>query len=159
MTPIEQALAFTLKWEGGYVNDPDDPGGATNYGVTQNVYNARRKACGLPTQSVRAITMPEVVNIYQNGYWKPAGCQTMPYPLALAIFDTSVNFGVGRADQFRRKLSNKAAACMDGGHDAAAEIVAMRKAYRYGRVALKPSQVKFLKGWLNRDNSLLAATR
>ena len=44
---FKKALAFVLKWEGGYVNNPYDKGGATNKGITQNTYNAWLKSCGL----------------------------------------------------------------------------------------------------------------
>ena len=46
------ALPFVLQWEGGYVNHPNDPGGATNKGVTQKVYDAWRAKNGLPAREV-----------------------------------------------------------------------------------------------------------
>lgn len=149
MNNFGASLAFTLGFEGGYVNDPDDAGGATNMGVTQRVYNAHREACGLPLQSVRLITKPEVENIYRNGYWKAAGCDDLRPKTAMAVFDTAVNFGVGRAKEFLGEIGGSLTDA-----EVAARIVAVRKAYRLKRVAQKPSQAKFLKGWLNRDNAL-----
>ena len=54
-----KCLAQVLKYEGGYVDHPKDPGGPTNKGVTQAVYDNWRKSQNLPTQSVRAIADSE----------------------------------------------------------------------------------------------------
>jgi lysozyme family protein len=168
-TPFDVALAFTLKHEGGYTNDPDDAGGATNYGITQATYDAHRKAEGLPTLSVKAITMATVENIYRNEYWPLAAPFSLP--LALAVFDTAVNFGTGRAKQFLRMIAgmnpnrdvsdpvmlsfavkNKANSL-----EAAHMLIGMRKAWRLSRVTSDSSQQKFLEGWLARDNDLAKA--
>lgn len=66
------ACLATLKTEeGGYVNNPHDPGGATNFGVTQAVYDAWRRSQGFAFQSVRYITQTEVSAIYRLQYWNP----------------------------------------------------------------------------------------
>jgi lysozyme family protein len=59
-TNFPQSLSYVLENEGGYVNHPADPGGATNKGVTQAVYDDWRAARGLMKQSVRLIAPPEV---------------------------------------------------------------------------------------------------
>ncbi len=92
---FEIAYDFIKPWEGGYVNHPKDPGGATNLGVTQRVYNAWRRSKRLPVRSVREITQGEAGDIYLNRYWLPAKCPPLPAPLALVVFDGSVNQGVG----------------------------------------------------------------
>ncbi len=61
------ALPFILRWEGGYVNDPDDPGGATNKGVTQRIYDDWRKRQGLPPRDVRQLEEAELQAIYEAG--------------------------------------------------------------------------------------------
>ena len=66
---FKKALAFVLKWEGGFVNDPDDKGGATNKGITQNTYNSYLKSKGMRAKSVRYITQAEVEDIYYKQYW------------------------------------------------------------------------------------------
>ena len=50
---FKKALAFVLKWEGGFVNDPDDKGGATNKGITQTTYNSYLKSKKQKTKSVK----------------------------------------------------------------------------------------------------------
>lgn len=99
MSPaFEAALAFVLRWEGGFVDHPHDPGGATNQGVTQATYDAHRARAGLPTRSVEFISKSEVESIYHDSYWLRAGCeQIAPPALALVVFDAAVNSGVGAA--------------------------------------------------------------
>ena len=65
---FEQALKFVLEREGGYVNNPNDPGGATNKGITQSTYYNWLKAKGLPNKSVKLITDAEVKEIYYKNY-------------------------------------------------------------------------------------------
>jgi len=65
---FELALSFTRKWEGGFVNHPADPGGKTNFGITQRVFDAWRKSWGLPTLDVRMIGREEVAQIYFHNY-------------------------------------------------------------------------------------------
>src|SRR6201986_252592 len=65
------SLPFILRWEGGFVDDPDDRGGRTNKGVTQNVYHAWRADQGLPQQDVQQINDQEVAAIYYQRYWLP----------------------------------------------------------------------------------------
>jgi lysozyme family protein len=93
---FERALEFTLQWEGGYVDHPNDPGGATNKGVTQGVYDAFRKARGLPTRPVRELSTEECREIYYQHYWLPVEGRTSPQwvQFRFALFDTFVNFGV-----------------------------------------------------------------
>lgn len=66
---FESCLAFVLAEEGGFVDHPDDPGGATNMGITQSVYDAARISGGLPLRSVRAIDPAETHAIYRHRYW------------------------------------------------------------------------------------------
>lgn len=95
---FRQALDQVLKWEGGFVDHPADPGGATNFGVTQATYDAWRFTERLPTRSVRDIERREVETIYYQNYWLRAGCeQIAPPALALVVFDAAVNSGVGAA--------------------------------------------------------------
>ena len=51
---FEASLPFVLRWEGGFVDHPNDPGGRTNKGVTQKVYDAWRKRQGLPVRRPQA---------------------------------------------------------------------------------------------------------
>lgn len=91
------ALSKVLVYEGGYVNNPRDPGGATNKGITQSTYNAWRKTIGHPIQSVRKITSDEVAAIYKNSYWAAIKGDNLPVGIDMALFDFAVNSGVSRA--------------------------------------------------------------
>ena len=92
-----KCLAQVLKYEGGYVDHPKDPGGPTNKGVTQAVYDNWRKSQNLPTQSVRAIADSEVAAIYKNLYWDRISGDNLPSGVDFAVFDFAVNSGVSRA--------------------------------------------------------------
>lgn len=108
MTDFARALPFILRAEGGYANDPDDPGGATNYGITQRAYTRWLERVGMESADVRDITPAEVAAIYERDYWLAARCDRMPWPLALIHFDAAVNTGVGPAiRQLQRALGLK----------------------------------------------------
>lgn len=92
-----QALKQVLKYEGGYVDHPKDPGGPTNKGVTQAVYDNWRKSQNLSIQSVRAIVDSEVAAIYKNLYWDRISGDLLPSGVDFAVFDYAVNSGVSRA--------------------------------------------------------------
>ncbi len=97
-----------LKWclvhEGGYVNHPRDPGGATNRGITQRVYNAWRTRNGVQPQSVRHITDEEVNQIYRRQYWDRVQGDELPSGLDYAVYDFAVNSGVYRAATYLQNL-------------------------------------------------------
>lgn len=163
----DQALRFTLNWEGGYVDHPADPGGATNFGVTQAVYNGHRIKQGLKTQSVKLITPDEVSAIYLR-YWDGCSAGAFALPLATVMFDTAINFGISRSIQFFQgatglKVDGVAGPITKGKmrslsaaeqYTVAMAIVDRRIKWRHERVAAKLSQKVFLKGWLRRDNAL-----
>src|SRR5215204_6417735 len=96
-TAFAASLLFILRWEGGYVNHRADPGGATNKGVTQRVYDDWRRRQGLPARDVRQLEGSEMQAIYEAGYWLPPRCDLLQTPLDLVQFDTAVNMGNGRA--------------------------------------------------------------
>lgn len=162
-----KALQFTLPAEGGRVDNPVDPGGRTNKGIIQSVYNSYRRSKNLPQADVFDISDTEVADIYYNNYWKPAQCDRMVLPLAVVQFDTAVNFGVGGAVQFLQEALGLPADGAFGPQTLAAfntnntkalanKIIDGRLAYRQERVSQSPSQRIFLQGWLNRDNALKA---
>jgi lysozyme family protein len=95
-----QALKQVLKYEGGYVDHPKDPGGPTNKGVTQAVYNDWRKSQKMPIQSVRNIGDSEVAAIYKNLYWDRVSGDLLPDGVDFAVFDFAVNSGVSRAAKY-----------------------------------------------------------
>lgn len=141
---FEKALEFVLAREGGYVNDPDDRGGATNKGITQNTYNSWLKSHGKPAKDVKNITDAEVKEIYYKNYWLAAGCDKMTSKFAVVCFDTAVNMGVSRVDEFL-----KAAKWIDLNEFYLARI------RKYNEFAKNQTQRKFLNGWLNRVFALI----
>ena len=76
-TVFDRAMRFVLRWEGGFVNHPNDPGGATNKGVTQNVYHKWLQKHDRSIQDVIHITDEEVHEIYFQNYWKAAKCDEL----------------------------------------------------------------------------------
>lgn len=162
-----KSLDFVLKSEGGYTNHPNDAGGATNFGITQKVYDIYSDNHAQRHRDVAGISKAEVSDIYEKMYWAPSGCYSLKQPLALAVFDTAVNFGVFRAVSFLQRACGskedgvlgpntiKSANSKDP-KELALKIVEFRLARRDDTVARNPSQSVFLKGWKNRDNSLKA---
>jgi len=138
-----KALQFVLSEEGGYSNNKNDLGGETNKGITRSAYDAYRKSMGLPVQSVKNIADNEVSDIYYKKYWLAAGCDKLSAELALAVFDTAVNMGVGRAKEFLAESRGNVN-----------RYLALRKDKYEEFVKAKPSQSVFLQGWLNRINRL-----
>ena len=92
---FDSALKFVLRWEGGFVDHPNDPGGRTNKGITQKVYDGWRGRQGRAAQDVQLIGDDEVHSIYASDYWVPPRCDLLATPLDLVQFDTAVNMGVG----------------------------------------------------------------
>lgn len=93
----KESLAKVLVHEGGYVNHPSDPGGPTNKGVTQRVYDAYRKGKKLATRSVKNITSDEVADIYDRQYWDAVKGDLLPAGVDYVLFDGAVNSGPGQS--------------------------------------------------------------
>ena len=104
---FEQSLEYLLKWEGGFTNDPRDPGGATNLGIIQTEYNAYRVRKCLPSQSVRYISHAEAAEIYKNEYWDIAQCDGFSPGVADALMDACVNSGVTRGVRWLQQAINQ----------------------------------------------------
>jgi lysozyme family protein len=83
-----RALAFVLRWEGGEVHDPADPGGHTKYGISKRAH---------PEVDIATLTVGQAAEIYRTKYWALAGCADLPWPVALGVFDMAVNAGVRTA--------------------------------------------------------------
>lgn len=145
---FEKALAFTLKWEGGYVNDPSDPGGETNFGITKRAWDEYRMAFPHLPVSVKDIPKSEVEKFYFRKYWLPAKCDELPAPLDMVHFDACVNVGKPE-DGFKRANSFLEI----GGNDIEKTIKA-REDYYSVLVLKNPKLVKFIKGWMNRTKAL-----
>jgi len=96
MADFEQAVKIVLEHEGGYVNHPSDPGGATNMGITIATLSDWR---GRPVtkQDVRNLTVAEAGEIYRARYWQPIRGDALPPGVDLAVFDFAVNSGPSRS--------------------------------------------------------------
>lgn len=93
---FQRALALVLKHEGGFVNHPKDPGGATNKGVTIAVFRAvygQNKT----VDDLKKITPEQVAHIYRRNYWDKVKADELPSGLDYAVFDYAVNSGPSRA--------------------------------------------------------------
>lgn len=131
---FEKAIQFTLRWEGGYVNDPDDPGGETNYGIAKAFY---------PDLDIKNLTKEQAIEIYYKDYWLRYGCDKLPYPLNIAFFDSTVNPGIKHARRFLQTA----------GEDVYKFLMA-RVSYYVKRANRVKRLRKFLRGWLNRTVDL-----
>lgn len=92
---FDKAFEHVVGVEGGYVNDPRDPGGETIYGITRRDH-PQAWANGTPS-------IEQAKAIYQRLYWTPVKADQLPWPLALFVFDAAVNQGVGTAVKLLQK--------------------------------------------------------
>ncbi|WP_170326733.1 glycoside hydrolase family 108 protein [Ruegeria arenilitoris] len=98
----DACLAHVLKWEGGYVNHPKDPGGATKYGITiGSLADFRRRTT--TEQDVKNLTIAEAGRIYRKGYWNPIKGDELPQGLDLVAYDGAVNSGPSRGAKWLQK--------------------------------------------------------
>jgi lysozyme family protein len=107
---------FLRRTEGGFVNDPDDPGGATNWGVTIGTLSA---SMGRPATvaEVRALTIDRATDIAFDLYFRRPNIGALPRPLWMAVFDCGYNRGPGTAVKLLQKTLNDMGAdlAVDGG--------------------------------------------
>ena len=99
---FEQCLALVLKSEGGYTNNPKDPGGMTNLGVTKKVWE---EWVGHPVDeaAMKALGPQDVAPLYKANYWDKIKGDQLPAGVDYACFDLAVNSGVGRAAKILQK--------------------------------------------------------
>lgn len=97
MHSIESIAAEIVRREGGYVNDPADPGGATNYGVT--IHTMRRLGLDLTgngtidEHDVRSLTANQAADVFVLHYFKKPRLDLLPEPIQPTVFDMQVNAG------------------------------------------------------------------
>lgn len=167
---FEEALAHVLEMEGGFTDDPHDPGGPTNRGITLKVYAAWRgrkltsRSRARLKAELRRIPAETVRAIYHKRYWVPAHCAEMAPPLALFHFDAAVNHGVTGA---MRLLQEAVGTDVDGeiGPLTRAAITSQpveETLRRYAdarrqRYRALPHFWRFGRGWLNRVGATLNA--
>lgn len=97
---FDRALAHVLRFEGGYVDHPSDPGGATNRGITRRTLAGWRKVSPwwhVPKSEVMVLGQRETSAIYFANYWSKSFCTKLPDGLDFYLFDFAVNSGPRRA--------------------------------------------------------------
>ena len=97
MQSVDAIARDIVSREGGYVNDPDDPGGATNFGVTihtmRNLGLDLDKDGDIDSKDVRALTLTQAIDIFKTHYFEKPGVARLPQPLQASVFDMYVNAG------------------------------------------------------------------
>ena len=101
-TDFDKAFKVIVGQEGGYVNDPDDPGGETKYGISKRAY---------PNLDIKALDLEDAKHVYHADYWNKCRCSDIPWPLNLYLFDAAVNQGV---DAARRMMQYALGVKQDG---------------------------------------------
>jgi lysozyme family protein len=85
---FDDAFTKLIGNEGGYVDNPQDPGGETKYGISRNSY---------PNEDIKNMTLIRAKFLYARDYWSPAGCNLLPEGMKFQVFDMAVNSGVKTA--------------------------------------------------------------
>jgi lysozyme family protein len=165
---FEKALVHVLAMEGGWTDDPHDPGGPTNLGITLAEF-ARHRGVALDAENVarlkgqlRALTRTEAASIYRRDYWQAARCPLLPAPLAVFHFDAAVNQGVGGS---ARMLQRALAVAVDGAIGPAtlaaaanadvSEVLAHYADVRRAHYRSLSTFWRFGRGWLARVDATL----
>ena len=152
---FKECLDLVLKSEGGYVNNPADPGGMTNLGVTKRVWE-EYTGHGADEKEMRSLTPEKVAPLYEQKYWRPCYGEVLPRGLDYSLFTFGVNAGPGRSVKL---LQQSLGLVCDGvvgpkvreklGNSNIADIIRNFTNLRreYYKSLNKPM---FEKGWLNR---------
>ncbi len=97
---LELGLAHIKEFEGGYVNDPDDPGGITKWGIA---WNRIGRQLGLRKKDIANLTWEQASEIYDKHYFRKAGCNNWPTGIDIVVFDAAVNQGVKTSIRFLQR--------------------------------------------------------
>lgn len=171
MANIDLSLPYVLANEGGFVNNPHDHGGATNFGITRDTY-ARWIGSSVSVDDVKNMPLEDVNQIYYAYYWSPLNLdQIKDQTVATAIFDMGVNFGIHRGAMLAQAAVNdlngnlqvdgmlgpKSCAAVNNclANKFISSFTAEVKKRYQAIVDNNPSQSVFYKGWMNRANKLL----
>ena len=147
MENFERAFAVVVGVEAGYVNNPDDPGGETKYGISKRAY---------PNVDIAGLTLGTAQAIYRADYWNAVQGDSLPWPFALLVFDCAVNQGQGIAQRLMQSALGVAvdgvigpktiAAAQSSTVDHWAAFMTLRR-HRYEQ---SPKYPIFGDGWTNR---------
>ena len=167
---FDEIIEVVLEHEGGYVDDPDDRGGATNWGVTQAVYeNFVGYKCD--KEEIKNMDEETAKEIYHEKFWKPSRADKLPAEVRETYFDMVVNHGQGGAVKILQQACNNKRKPdnyidVDGGIGPNTiraaknlknwELQVERSGYYWNLVfkgskyTQRTSQVKFIRGWIRR---------
>lgn len=145
---FDQAFEAVIGHEGGYVNNPKDPGGETKYGISKRAY---------PTLNIAALTLEQAKAIYHRDYWQAVGCDDVPEAVRFDLFDAAVNSGVKQAVEWLQQAcgavadgslgpKTKAAASAMNGYDLRARFTGHRLQFMTDLATWRT----FGKGWARR---------
>jgi lysozyme family protein len=133
MKSVKDLAAEIVAREGGYVNDPSDPGGATNFGVTLNTLRRLgidvNRDTRIDTADVRGLSRNQAIDIYVEHYFARTGLGALPEPLQPSVFDMYVNAGGNAVKVLQRLLSSMGFPCDPDGAIGAQTIRAAQMAY------------------------------
>jgi len=156
---FSDCLTFVLAREGGFVDNPSDPGGATNRGITLATARAAFGA-DYTVAELKAITPTQAGAIYRPNYWDAASCGSLPCGVALTVFDMAVMSGPAAAKKLLQATAGVTAdgvvgpmtiaACSKNPKALVDDLAIARAAYYRAIVAGRPASSVFLNGWLNR---------
>mgnify|MGYP003324626886 FL=1 len=150
---FDEIIEVVLHHEGGYVNDPKDPGGETNFGISKRAY---------PDVDIKNLTKDGAKDIYKKDYWEKNRCDELPEDLRHVYFDMCVNMGRGRATKIMQETANAKGANLkvDGGmgpktvgamkNVGLQRVRAYRVKYYADLVTRKPDLEKIYFGWFRR---------
>ena len=153
LTQFDDIIEVVLEHEGGYVNDPQDPGGETNFGIAKRSH---------PDVDIKNLTKDGAKEIYYKDYWIKNRVPQMPEDLKHIYFDMCVNQGRGRAVNILQRAANAKGADLkvDGGlgpktigslkNVELERVRAYRIKYYADLVTRKPDLEKFYFGWFRR---------
>lgn len=168
MAEFEKAIPHVLKWEGGFVNHPADPGGATNRGITFNLFKQYAKSLGLlpNVDALKSLTEPQAKKIYKEHFWDSMrGLEFKDQSIANITFDAFVNCGHNGIKIVQRMAGTKADGIIGPNslfviNSAVPKVLFEsikdeRMNYYRSLAERKPQMQVFLNGWLNRVNSFV----
>lgn len=145
---FDQAFSVLMQHEGGYSNDANDPGGETKYGISKRAY---------PALDIKNLTLEQAAAIYRRDYWGPAGCDAVPDPLRMDLFDMAVNSGVKAAVRCLQRAAGETADGVLGPRTLQAvqsipstRLIARFNAERLEFMTSLPTWSSFGKGWARR---------
>lgn len=141
-------ISFSLQFEGGFCNDPRDPGGATNKGITFATFKADVDPHGT-LQDLRNMSTACAVGVYLKHYWTQINADALPGGVDVLANDIAINMGVGRARQFLAQTANLSAA---------ARVQRLHN-LRLGFWKRLATWAHFGKGWTARETACLKLAR